>query len=98
LSITVIIHQALHHLTNEQATVSVSGTTVGECLDELVQQFPGIRLKLFGKNRKLLNYIDIYVNQDSSLSRGACQAGEGRRQAFNHADDCRGVILCGTTG
>jgi molybdopterin converting factor small subunit len=66
LSITVNIHQALRHLTNEQATVSVNGTTVGECLDDLVQQFPGIKPKLFGKNGKLLNYIDIYVNQDSS--------------------------------
>ena len=55
MSITVNIHQALRHLTNEQATVSVSGTTVGECLDELVQQFPGVKPKLFGKNDKLLN-------------------------------------------
>jgi molybdopterin converting factor small subunit len=66
LSITVNIHQALRHLTNEQATVSVNGITVGECLHELVQQFPGVKPKLFGKNGKLLNYIDIYVNQDSS--------------------------------
>lgn len=66
MSITVNIHQALRHLTNKQATVSVSGTTVGECLDGLVQQFPGVKPKLFGKNGKLLSYIDIYVNQDSS--------------------------------
>jgi molybdopterin synthase sulfur carrier subunit len=66
LSITVNIHQALRHLTNKQAAVSVSGTTVGECLEELVQQFPGVKAKLFGKKGKLLNYVDIYVNQDSS--------------------------------
>jgi hypothetical protein len=36
LSITVNIHQALRHLTNDQATVSVSGITVGECLDGLL--------------------------------------------------------------
>ena len=56
----------MRHFTNEQATVSVSGTTVGECLDKLVEQFPGVKPKLFGKNGKLLNYVDIYVNQDSS--------------------------------
>jgi molybdopterin converting factor small subunit len=66
LSITVNIHQALRHITNNQATVDVSGVTVGECLADLVQRFPDIKAKLFGKNGKLLNYIDIYVNAESS--------------------------------
>jgi len=66
LSITVNIHQALRQITNNQATVEVAGTTVGECLTELVQKFPDIKTKLFGKNGKLLNYIDIYVNAESS--------------------------------
>ena len=66
MSITVNIHQALRQITNNQATVEVAGTTVGECLTELVQKFPDIKTKLFGKNGKLLNYIDIYVNAESS--------------------------------
>ena len=66
MGITVNIHQALRHLTNKQATVSVSGTTVSECLDDLIQRFPEMKPKLFGKNGKLLHYIDIYVNRDSS--------------------------------
>ena len=66
MSQTVNIHQALRHLTNNQATIEVSGTTVGECLAELVKQFPGIMNKLFNKKGKLLNYVDIYVNLESS--------------------------------
>jgi molybdopterin converting factor small subunit len=66
LSVTVNIHQALRQITNNQATVEVAGTTVGECLTELVQRFPEIKSKLFGKNGKLLNYIDIYVNAESA--------------------------------
>ena len=66
MSITVNIHQALRQITNNQATVEVAGTTVGECLTELVQRFPDIKSKLFGKNGKLLNHIDIYVNAESS--------------------------------
>jgi molybdopterin synthase sulfur carrier subunit len=66
VSITVNIHQALRHLINNQSTAEVSGTTVGECLNDLVQQFPGMKPKLFGKNGKLLNYVDIYVNLESS--------------------------------
>jgi molybdopterin converting factor small subunit len=66
LGITVNIHQALRHITNNQATVEVAGTTVGECLTELVHRFPEIKGKLFDKKGKLLNYIDIYVNAESS--------------------------------
>jgi molybdopterin synthase sulfur carrier subunit len=66
LNITVNIHQALRHLTNRQAKVKVSGANVGECLDDLVQQFPGMRTKIYGKNGRLLNYVDIYVNSESS--------------------------------
>ncbi|MBE9573653.1 MAG: MoaD/ThiS family protein [Proteobacteria bacterium] len=66
MSITVNIHQALRHLINNQAIAEVSGTTVGECLADLVRQFPGIETKLFNKKGKLLNYVDIYVNLESS--------------------------------
>jgi len=66
MSIEVTIHQALRHLTNKQAKVQVHGSTVGECLNDLVRRFPGLKPKIFGKNGKLLNYIDIYVNQESS--------------------------------
>ena len=63
---TVNIHQALRHLINNQATAEVSGATVGECLNDLIHQFPGVKPKLFGNNGKLLNYVDIYVNLESS--------------------------------
>jgi molybdopterin synthase sulfur carrier subunit len=66
MSIQVNIHQALRHLTNNQAEVQVKGTTVGECLSDLVRQFPGVKPKIFGKNGKLLNYVDIFVNLESS--------------------------------
>jgi molybdopterin synthase sulfur carrier subunit len=66
MSIEVSIHQSLRHLTNGQATVTVHGTTVGQCLNDLVNQFPGIKPKVFDKKGTLLNYIDIYVNSESS--------------------------------
>ena len=66
MSITVKFHQTLRQLTNNQATAEVRGTTVGECLNDLVRQFPGIKKKLFDKKGKLLNYVDVYVNLESS--------------------------------
>ena len=66
MSVRVNIHQNLQDFTNGQATAEVTGNTVGECLYDLVQQFPGIEARLFDKKGKLLNYVDIYVNLESS--------------------------------
>jgi len=63
---TINLHPDLLQFTNDQAMVMVNGSTVGECLDELVKQFPEIRQRLFDKNGKLLNYVDVYVNYESS--------------------------------
>jgi len=66
MSVGINIHQSLRHLTNGKAIVEVDGNTVGSCLNNLVQQFPGIKPKLFDEKGKLLNYVDIYVNLESS--------------------------------
>jgi len=66
MSVTINIHPVLHQFTSGQAIVEVNGDTVGQCLEDLVKQFPEIRQGLFGKDGKLLNYVDIYVNHESS--------------------------------
>ena len=66
MSVEINIHPFFYHLTNNQAIVEVNGSTVGQCLDDLVKQFPETKKKLFNKNGKLLNYVDIYVNLESS--------------------------------
>jgi len=53
MSVRVNIHQTLRHLTNGQGKAEVNGNTVGEC-------------RLFDKKGKLLSYVDIYVNLESS--------------------------------
>lgn len=66
MSVRVNIHPRLYQFTGDQAVAEVRGNTVGQCLDDLVRQFPEIKKGLFGKDGKLLNYVDIYVNLESS--------------------------------
>mgnify|MGYP001211790661 CR=1 FL=1 len=66
--IKVQIYPHLQHLTDNQDVVKVSGSTVGECLEDLVKQFPGIRKGLFDKHGKLLSYVEVYVNGESKYS------------------------------
>jgi molybdopterin converting factor small subunit len=42
--------------------VDVKGNTVGDCLNHLVQQFPGMERALFAKKDKLHNTIEVYLN------------------------------------
>ena len=67
MSIKVNIHPNFRHFTNDQDVAEVNGSSVGQCLDHLVKQFPGIEKGLFDKQGKLLNYVDIYVNLESAF-------------------------------
>jgi molybdopterin converting factor small subunit len=66
VSVKINVNPSLYHLTNGQEVVEVSGSTVGQCLEQLVVQFPGLREWLFGKDGNLSNTIDVYVNLESA--------------------------------
>ncbi len=63
MSIKVHIHSTHRRYTDGQEVVTVEGKTVGECLNHLIQQFPGMEKALFAKKDKLHNVIEVYLNQ-----------------------------------
>jgi molybdopterin converting factor small subunit len=66
MSVKINIHPSLLHLTDNQEMVEVGGNTVGQCLEQLCTQFPELREWLFDKKGKLINTIDVFVNQESA--------------------------------
>ena len=66
MGINISIHPNLRHLTSEQEVVQVSGNTVGQCLEQLVTQFPDVESGLFTEDGTLLNYVTLYVNGESA--------------------------------
>jgi molybdopterin converting factor small subunit len=46
--------------------VTVEGKTVGECLSQLIKQFPGMEKALYAKKDKLLNNVEVYLNHASA--------------------------------
>ena len=62
----VNVPPGLQHFTNNQDVVEVNGSTVGECLNQLTDQFPGLIDELFDKDRTVLYFIDIYINGETS--------------------------------
>ena len=67
MSIKVNIDPALQHLTDNRHTVEVNGVTVGQCLEDLIEQFPALGQWLISPQGKLHDSVDVFVNQESSF-------------------------------
>ena len=64
--IKINIPAYMRSFTNNMEVVEVNGSTVGECLNHLVKQFPGMKKQLFSKNSNLFENIIISVNGESA--------------------------------
>jgi molybdopterin synthase sulfur carrier subunit len=62
MPVKVHIHITHRQFTNGQEVVTAEGTTVGECLNHLIRQFPGMEKALFAKKDKLRNVVEVFVN------------------------------------
>ncbi len=71
---TVKILPYLQYHTGGKTAVAVEGATVAECLADLVGQFPALRTVLFDGSGALLDYVDVYVNGQSSYHEGLSKA------------------------
>lgn len=60
------LHPYLRKFADGREVVQVVGRTIGECVDDLEAQFPGIKQRLCDEEGKLLSFYDIYVNSESS--------------------------------
>jgi molybdopterin converting factor small subunit len=62
MSVKVHVHLTHRQFTNGLEVVAVEGNTVGECLNHLIKQFPGMEKALFAKKDKLLNVVEVFLN------------------------------------
>jgi molybdopterin synthase sulfur carrier subunit len=63
MAITVNIPTILRPLTNNQRRVELSGSTVHDIIENLEQQYVGIKEKLLSDGQ-VHRFINIYVNDD----------------------------------
>jgi len=62
MPVKVHIHITHRQFTNGLDAVATEGTTVGECLNHLIRQHPGMEKALFAKKGKLLNVVEVFIN------------------------------------
>ena len=66
MSVKINVYYFLPHLTNDREIVEVEGNTVGECLDDLVTQYPIAREWLFEEDGDLRKFLDIFINLEET--------------------------------
>ena len=66
MSVQFNIPQFLHHLSGDVRVVGVNGGTVGECIDDLVRQYPQLRESIFEEERKIRSLLNVYINGESA--------------------------------
>jgi molybdopterin/thiamine biosynthesis adenylyltransferase/rhodanese-related sulfurtransferase/molybdopterin converting factor small subunit len=78
MATTVFIPTPLRPFTDQQATVSVGGSTVGEVLQSLVTVHAELKHHLFNADGKLRSFVNIYVNDEDIryLSKDQTPVGE----------------------
>ncbi len=65
MSVKINVPSYMKSFTNNMEVVEVNGSTVGECLNHLVKQLPGMKKQLFSKDDNLFETIIISVNGQS---------------------------------
>ena len=61
---TVRIPSPLRRYTNSQSKVETNGGNVGELLNNLEAQYPGIKSKLCDENGNIKRYVNVFVNDE----------------------------------
>ncbi len=69
-----IFYPHLQQYTNQKETVTVNGSTVGECLHQLIKEFPGLQNGIFDENGQLLNYVYLIINGKGNYPNRSHQA------------------------
>ena len=80
MSVLIRIPTPLRSLTKGAAEVQGTGDTVGDIIQDLERQFPGLRDRLVDEGGELRRFINIYVNEED------IRFLEGRKTALKETD------------
>lgn len=64
-SVTVAIPPQLRARTQRQNVVMVAATTVGEAIEALESQYPGMRFSLCYETGELRQFVNVFVNGEN---------------------------------
>ena len=66
MSNKIRIHLTHRQYTNGCEVVETNGNTVGDCINDLIHQFPAMKKVLFDDKGKVKRLIEFYLNSEST--------------------------------
>lgn len=64
MSVKVRIPTPLRSLTAGQSVVEISGKDIGEVIEHLDKQYPGIKTRICDEENQIRRFVNIYVNEE----------------------------------
>jgi len=64
MAVKVRIPTPLLKLTNNQGEIAAEGNNVKEIFENLENQYPGIKERIYDENGQLRRFINIYINEE----------------------------------
>ena len=64
MTVPVRIPTPLRSYTGERKVVSASGATLGDVLDDLDRQFPGIRFRVVDEQGRLRQHVNVWLDEE----------------------------------
>ena len=64
MAVKVLVPTNLQNLTNNQATLESSGSSISELLNSLETSFPGIKSRLCDEAGNPRRFLNLYVNSE----------------------------------
>jgi molybdopterin converting factor small subunit len=64
----LIIPTPLRKFTDNQASITLEGNTVGDAIQGLVQQYPDLKQHLLDKDGNLRQYVNVFVGDEDIRS------------------------------
>ena len=64
MAVKVRIPTPLLKLTNNQGEITAEGNNVKEIFENLENQYPGIKERIYDENGQLRRFINIYINEE----------------------------------
>ena len=66
MSIEMQLPSIFSRYSDDKTSIEVKGSTIGECLRDLAQQYPKLAKILLNKDGSLLHTYDVFINGESA--------------------------------
>ena len=66
MGVKIHLHPDMCHLSDNNEIVEITGYTVGECILQLIDMYPGLKDLVFDKDGVLKPFIEIWVNRTAA--------------------------------